>query len=320
MRIDEHIVEQARAADMVAFFEKYKGFTFTQRGGEYRCEQHPSLAVKSDRLSWYWHSKGVGGHGVLDYLTKIDNMAFRQAVEVVTGATPTPPQHRVNLTRKEAEPPKALVLPEKKGVPIRLYDYLCLKRGIDSDIVNTLIQEEKLYEDRRGNVVFVGHDEQGKPRFATVRGTQPNYGFRMDCVGSDKRYGFSMASDAPSNSLYVFESAIDAMSHATLAIAENGDKTAWEYDRRLSLAGTSDAALPFFLNQHKDVKELVFCLDNDLAGRVAAQVMQYEYSRKGYTARIDLPRGKDYNEDLQAHIAQTRAAKRTKSLHRDVDI
>jgi hypothetical protein len=322
MRIDDNTVAQARAADMVAFLEKYNGFTFAHRGGEYRCEQHPSLAVKHDRLSWYWHSKGVGGHGVLDYLTKIDNMPFRQAVESVCGiSSPTaPPPLRVNLTRQEAEPPKVLVLPEKKGIPLRLYDYLCKKRGIHGDIVNTLIQEEKLYEDKRGNVIFVGHDEQGKPRFATVRGTQVNYGFRMDCVGSDKRYGFNMVSDAPSNSLYVFESAIDAMSHATLAIAENGDKTAWEYDRRLSLAGTSDAALPFFLNQHKDVKELVFCLDNDLAGRVAAQVMQYEYSRKGYTARIDLPRGKDYNEDLQAHIAQTRAAKRTNSLHRDVDI
>ena len=106
MRIDEHIVAQARAADMVAFLEKRNGFTFAHRGGEYRCRQHPSLAVKSDRLSWFWHSKGVGGHGVLDYLTKVENMPFREAVEAVTGATPIPPPLRVNLTRQEAVPPK----------------------------------------------------------------------------------------------------------------------------------------------------------------------------------------------------------------------
>jgi len=48
--------------------------------------------------------------------------------------------------------------------------------------------------------------------------------------------------------------------------------------------------------------------------------MQRVYADKGYTARIELPRGKDYNEDLQALRAQIKAQKRTKSSHRDVDI
>ena len=85
MRIDENILAQARAADVLAFLEQHNGFTFAHRGGEYRCKQHPSLAIKSDRLSWYWHSKGIGGFGSIDYLTKIEQMPFRQAVETVTG-------------------------------------------------------------------------------------------------------------------------------------------------------------------------------------------------------------------------------------------
>jgi hypothetical protein len=313
MRIDESILIQARAADMVAFLEKYNGFTFAHRGGEYRCQQHPSLAVKHDRLSWYWHSKGIGGHGVLDYLTKAENIPFRQAVEIVTAATPTtarPPQ--------ETPKPKALVLPEAAGVPLKLYEYLCNKRGIGGEVVNTLMQKEMIYEDRRGNVVFVGHDEHGKPRFASLRGTQAD--FRGDCAGSDKRYGFTMAACAPSDRLYIFESPIDAMSHATLAIAEYGDLTAWEHDSRLSLAGTSDTALPFFLNQHKSIRELVFCLDNDTAGQQAAALMGQKYAQRGYTVLNEPPRGKDYNEDLQAHLAQIKAVNRPKSLHRDVDI
>jgi hypothetical protein len=315
--IDNMIIERVRNVDVIAFLEKHNGFTFAHQRGAYRCEQHKSLAVKNDRLSWYWHSKGIGGHGVLDYLVKAENMPFREAVEAVIGIPPIPPQVRVNLTRSE-EPPKTLRLPQKAGIPLKLYDYLCTKRGIDGDIVNRLIQEEKLYEDRRGNVVFVGHDEQGAARFASLRGTRDT--FRMDCAGSDKRYGFNTAACAPSECLYIFESPIDLMSHATLAIMEYGDKTAWEYDRRLSLAGTSDTAIPFFLNQHKTVKELVFCLDNDSPGRVAANVMHRIYSDKGYTARIEPPMGKDYNEDLQAHRAQIKAQKRTKFQHRDVDI
>ena len=196
-----------------------------------------------------------------------------------------------------------------KGIPIRLYDYLCMKRGIDSDIVNTLIQREMLYEDKRGNVVFVGYDEQGAARFASLRGTQSD--FRGDCPGSDKRYGFTMAACAPSDRLYLFESAIDAMSHASLVNADTGDTGAWKRDSRLSLAGTGDAALPFFLNQHKTVRELVFCLDNDPAGRGAAAILARKYAYKGYTALNEPPRGKDFNEDLQAFRAAIQAEKHT---------
>ena len=123
--IDTKIVERVRNSDIIAFFEQRRGLTFARRGGEYRCKEHPSLAVKADRLSWYWHSKGIGGHGTLDYLIKGENMPFRQAVDAVIDIIPTaaPP-------RQGAEPPKALVLPEKAGIPLRLYDYLCKKRGV----------------------------------------------------------------------------------------------------------------------------------------------------------------------------------------------
>jgi hypothetical protein len=292
MRIDESALEQARNTDVVTFFEKYHGFTFVRRGGAYRCKQHPSLAVDSNRLSWFWHSKDIGGYGVLDYLVKVENMPFRQAVEVATGTTLTiaPPP------RSEVKPPKKLVLPEKAGITLRLYDYLCNKRSIDSSIVNALIQKDMLYEDKRGNIVFVGYDEQNKPRFACLRGTYSDY--RGDCTGSDKRYGFNTMANAPSGSLYIFESAIDLLSHATLANIEMGNKTAWESDNRLSLSGTSDIAMPFFLNQHKSVKELVFCLDNDTVGREASIRLMQKYADKGCSTRIEAPANKDYNADL----------------------
>ena len=224
---------------------------------------------------------------MLDYLTKVENMPFRDAVGVVVGTIPAdsteymPPQNRASSHMPTQ--PKKLILPEKAGVPLKLYTYLCSKRGIDSDIVNSLMQKEMLYEDRRGNVVFVGYDEQGKPRFASLRGTHGDYSFRGDCSGSDKRYGFSVAATVPSERLYIFESAIDLMSHANL------DKTAWQQHHRLSLSGTSDTAMPFFLNKHKEVNELVFCLDNDAAGRDAAVSLAKKYADKGYYTRLELP-------------------------------
>ena len=72
MILDSKLVEQARSADMLAFLEKRRGFTFDCRGSVYRCHQHPSFAVKDDRLSWYWHSQGIGGHGAVDFLVKVE--------------------------------------------------------------------------------------------------------------------------------------------------------------------------------------------------------------------------------------------------------
>jgi hypothetical protein len=306
--IDNNTVERARNSDVIAFFERRYGFTFHMQGGSYRCNQHKSLAVDCNRLSWYWHSQGVGGYGALDYLMKVENLPFRQAVEQLTGVLPSAPPP-VSM----AEPLKTLVLPEKKGVALKLHDYLCNKRGIDSDIVYSLIRQGKLYEDRRGNVVFVGFDGENKARFACVRGT---YGdFRGDCSGSDKRYGFNMACPS-SKRLYIFESPIDCMSHASLVNALTGNKDEWKKHNRLALSGTSETAMSFFLNQHKAVTELVFCLDNDKAGRQAATALAAKYAEKGYTTRLVLPIGKDFNEDLQARKTQIQADK-SRSLERD---
>ena len=291
---------------MIAFLEQRHGFTFTHRGGVYRCRQHPSLAVKDDRLSWYWHSRGIGGHGALDYLMKIENLPFRQAVESVAhvpAAAPISP---------EPHSDKALILPEKAGMlQARLHDYLCKRRGIGTGIVAVMLDEGRIYEDRRGNVVFVGFDEQGAARFASLRGTGGKP-FRMDCAGSDKRYGVHMGA-VPSGLLYIFESPIDAMSHATLA----GE---WRRDNRLSLAGTSDAALPGYLKAHPHVRELVLCLDNDPPGREAAAVIARKHAALGFTTRIEPPQGKDYNADLLENIKRRQSQKNTVILHNEMSI
>ena len=311
--IDKDTIDQARNADIIIFFGQHYRFTFTCRDGAYRCRQHPSLAVKNDRLSWFWHSRGLGGFGPLDYLIKAENMSFREAVKTVMGMShttvPTQVYEKVNK-------PKTLVLPEKAGVQLRLYDYLCNKRNISSNIVNSLILEKKLYEDKRGNVVFVGFDERDKPQFASLRSTHSD--FRIDCSGSNKKYGFCIAYQ-PSELLYIFESAIDAMSLATIESINAGNTVAWKQRNYLSLSGTSDTAIPLFLNQHKTVKELVFCLDNDPTGREAATKMVHKYAQNGYRTQVKLPQHKDFNMDLQTFTKQLQTDN-TRKLSNDISI
>ena len=323
-RIDRELVEQARDTDMLEFLAKNSGFTFTFRNGAYRCKQHPSLVIKEDCRSWYWHSQGVGGFGAIDYLVKVENMSFREAVAIVVPYVPHDWRDGIveidaaDVQRKAEPPQKELILPEKSGLTLRLYDYLCNKRGIDSEIVHYLLDCNQLYEDRRGNVVFIGFDEDRLPRFASLRGTHGDCSFRGDCKGSDKRYAFALtpAMAFPTLKLYIFESPIDAMSHATLANIENGRNNAWHFSYHLSLAGTSDTSIPFFLKAHgqRTFKELIFCLDNDPAGLEAAASLTTKYANMGYTTRLELPKGKDFNEDLMAY----RQSQRKKERSRDV--
>jgi hypothetical protein len=237
---------------------------------------------------------------------QMERLPFRQAVETVADIDTITIRFQ-----QESEQPKKLFLPEKKWNSLRLYAYLCQKRGIDSEIVNALMREGKLYEDKRGNVVFGGFDEQGQARFASLRGTYGDGAFRMDCAGSDKQYGFNMAAYEPSGHLYVFESPIDAMSHASLEKDITGDAGAWKAHNRLSLAGTSDTALPFFLNQHPAANELVFCLDNDLAGREASVALARKYVDTGFHTLIELSMGKDFNQDLTTLLAEKSRCRRS---------
>lgn len=291
--IHETRVKQARNSDMLLFFSQHNGFTFRKKGGEYRCVEHPSLAVKSDCLSWYWHSKGVGGYGTLDFLIKVEGYSFREAVEQFSD------NHAVLSEKPEPnDTTKTLILPEKAGrMYKRLYAYLCKTRGIDGEIISKLIQEKKIYEDKRGNVVFIGYDEKNIPKFACLRGTYTHNQFRMDCAGSNKQYGFRMTYNE-TDKLYIFEAPIDAMSHATLTNLVTGNTNAWRNDNRLSLGGVTSLALDKYIELHHQTKELIFCLDNDTAGREAAVFMVRKYTDKGFCTRMELPESKDYNTDL----------------------
>ena len=82
-------------------------------------------------------------------------------------------------------------MPEKAdGKYNRVFAYLSQTRGISVDIISDFIKSKQLYQDTKGNCVFVGFDEQGTAKFGSVRGTLTERKYRGDCKNSDKRYAF----------------------------------------------------------------------------------------------------------------------------------
>jgi hypothetical protein len=112
--------------------------------------------------------------------------------------------------------------------------------------------------------------------------------------------------EGTSNRLFVLESPIDVMSHASLTKMLNVDSM---QDHRISLGSLSDKALEWYLKQHPEIKQIVFALDNDIDGKgsdgthrnhgqEAANKFAAKYAELGYDTAIQTPTGKDFNEDL----------------------
>jgi len=237
-------------------------------------------------------------------------MDFVGAVEALCGYRAPPPSER-----SAPKPPKPFHLPEASRFPSVMLAYL-QGRGIHPDLIRECIKAGTLYESRKyQNCVFVGRDTEGRARFACLRGTRDN--FRIDVAGSDKRYNFALlAADPACPRLAVAESAIDALSLATLVKLSGGD---WRDSNYLSLGGTAPGAMMQFLHDHQYVTQVSLCLDNDKAGIDGTERLEQairddpELSQRMKLVYRNLPPceyGKDYNEFL-CNI------KATQNLHRE---
>ena len=79
--------------------------------------------------------------------------------------------------------------------------------------MNFFIAAGDIYEDAaHHNVVFVGREADGHPRYASSRGIQEK--FRQDAAGAEKAFGF--AHRGTDKQLLVFEAPIDLLSFIEL--------------------------------------------------------------------------------------------------------
>lgn len=298
---EEEQVQLAREIDIIDFIQRYENFTFKPAGHSYKCIEHDSLIVKQDRKGWYWNSRDIGGANAIDYLQRIHGLSFSEAVNTLIGEQE---YQKTNITPipEAKKAVREFSLPERTdGKFTRAFAYLNKSRMINSNIISELMHNNKIYQDKNGNVVFVGFDSDNNPRNAAYRGTLSNVKYRGEAAGSDKRFGFSMDGTVK-NTLYVFESPIDAMSHASLAAYILENKDAWKQHSRISLGGCTDLALEQYLSDHQNVKTIVFCLDNDEAGRSATDKFLKKYSEQGFSVRSRPPKEKDYNDDLKSYL------------------
>lgn len=304
-------IQKAKDADLVELIRRC-GYEVVNKGPHAHClSEHDSFVITNNR--WIWNKENIGG-STIDFAMHYpdrNGRNFNEAVRFVNqtmyGLNKTYPDRERHIPSSLPTEPavdKDLILPKRFTNNNRVLAYLNKTRGIDVDIISHVVRSKKLYESSEGhNCVFVGYDNEGVARYGFNRGTFSDKKYARDCPGSSKDYGFVMK--GTNDRVFVFESPIDAMSHATIFKLDN--KPVFQ-DSRLSLGGVAGNSLMQYLKDNPKIKRVVFCLDNDETGRNATVRLRHqlsaEFKDRHFEVDTSTPRKKDFNEDLLSFFSR----------------
>ncbi len=282
--IKPQLLEKAKSIDLVTYFRTYMPSELVRAStNEYTTKSHDSLRMSNGL--WNWCSRGFGGKNAIDFIMKTKNMRFIDAANLLLDQMNLKQPIVIDKTIKSKE--KHIIIPEKNSASNNVFLYL-KSRGIDEEIIKKCIEKNLIYEEKYyHNAVFVGYDELGNIRYAGCRSTNEKV-FKADATGSDKSYSFRLESTTKTDTIYIFEGAIDALSYATLFKIYGQN---YEEKTLISLAGVyqpasdiSQSKVPIaiqkYLEKHPETKRIYLCLDNDEAGKNASKALENVLSHK----------------------------------------
>ena len=254
--------------------------------------KHDSITVCGNR--WYDHKNQIGG-GPVKFLREHYGMLYQEAMLELLGGERaaaleivSPKNEPQNICKKDFK------LPDANDDMRRVFAYLTKQRFIAPDVISFFAHQRKNYEDRdHHNAVFVGTDENGIPKQASLRSTI-SFGnaFRITVSGSDTKYSFSHFGE--SGKLFVFEAPIDMLSFITLYQKE------WQQHSYIAMNGVYENAVLEALKSRSNLDEVVLCTDNDVGGIDAADRLRDILRENRYVNIFRMTsRNKDWNKDLK---------------------
>ena len=298
--IAPEVITEAKRMDLLTYLSEYEPEELVKfSSNTYTTKTHDSLKISNGK--WMWWSRGFGGKSALDYLIKVRGMSFPKAVEAIMGNGSVSYNRPEKVSSYENQP---LLLPEKSPSSDVVLQYL-FSRGIDYEIINYCLDNDLIMESLPyHNVIFIGYDEERKPKYAAYRATNQSR-LMGDCTGSKKQYSFRLTAENIGE-VHLFECAIDLLSYATLLKLDGKE---WREHNLVSLAGVyapktkiEESKVPVsvrkILQKDKSIKRIILHLDNDIAGRKATKALQIILQDE-YEVVDDPPMyGKDVNDFL----------------------
>lgn len=288
--------EFAKQVDLLEYVKK-EGYQLIKAGNSYRLKEHDSLVISNNK--WNWFSQGIGGT-IIEFLTKYENLSLVDAILKLNNESFINSNYRneVSCKNNHVNKKKEFKIPVKDYDNNIVFNYLTQKRLIDSEIVNYCIEKKMIYQTRDIKAcAFVGFDSKNKVKHISLRGTDEAKYYK-DVYGSLKSYTFKLIFDSeiPISTIYVFESPIDALSHATILKMQGLN---YREQSRITLGGVGYCALDKFLRDNASIEKIILCLDNDKTGIETMNKFSKKYLGYGYRVEKMIPYEKDYNELLK---------------------
>ena len=301
--IKKEDVARAKEMDLLTYLQNYEPWELKHiKGNTYQTVSHDSLKISNGM--WYWWSHDIGGKSALDYLIKVREVPFQEAVSMILGNVELKEPIKVE-TKKEAV--RSLIIPEAADTNDKAMNYL-YGRGIDEDILKELYEIGLWYETKDyHNVAFVGIDKGYTVKLVTVRGTSGS--FKNTVAGSDRHFPVRLVPEMSgqynmrNNVVHLFEAPIDMLSYMTLMKQKGID---YKQHNFIALCGIykpkekiEESSIPIGISQYLEdrpyTKTVCLHLDNDIAGRKAAEALKVVLGNEGLNV-IDQPPPKGFKD------------------------
>jgi hypothetical protein len=165
----------------------------------------------------------------------------------------------------------------------KIKDYLKYKRKIHKGLVNSIVNEGRIYADSKNNCIFTNKGNT----FAVIRSINSNY---KSCSGTPDFITFKNTIRDNNINMYIFESVIDILSFITLYPNIKGSY--------ISVNGNMMINKIHLIEDIGKCNILHLCFDNDKTGEEFCNiVIDSNIKEKDMIVRIK-PKYKDFNEDL----------------------
>lgn len=174
-------IERANSRNISDFFRGL-GYSADYESGEMHIHGFGGLKVNENTHEYYIHSRQVGGYGLANCLQTALNVSFPEAMKMaLNGELPNSDEKDKSYSDKpfpngewrkpkEERVKKEFVMPQKAADNKRIFAYLTKQRCISPQVVNELINSNLLYQDIKGNAVFLDV-KNGVPCGAEFHGT-----------------------------------------------------------------------------------------------------------------------------------------------------
>ena len=292
-------IQKAKEMDLLTYLQRYEPNELVRiSSNTYTTRTHDSLKISNGM--WMWWSQGIGGRSAVDYLMRVRGFTFIEAVSQIAND-----ESKMNRPfEKPVKKEKVLIMPKHAENNEIIINYL-KRRGINENVISFFIDKGLIYQSvPMNNIVFVGCDENDIPKYAGMRGTD-NCRYLGDAAGSNKEFPFRLVNKDNTN-IHIFEGAIDLLSYATLLDEQGSD---FKSQNLVSLSGIynpsknmKDSKVPMsllkVLESNPNIKTIYLHLDNDFAGRNAAEVIVQKLKERYEVKKHFVPVGKDVNDYL----------------------